>query len=366
MPRLRAVTALDLALAGLGIGAIAALAGLGLLLTYRVTGVLNLAFGAIAMIAAYGCWQATRVWHWPVGLAGLVVIGGVCPLIGLTLERLVYRPLLRRAAAPAEMLVASLGALVLLVGIAVVVWGLPPRLDVPSLTPAGTVVLPGGTHLSIATLVELAVVAAFAAAGTLALRTTWGRQVRAVVEARTLAELDGIDADRVSAVGWVVGAMLAGTAGILLAPALRLTPYGTTLVVLETMAVVVVARLASVAMAIAAALAIGVAQAELTRVHLSGRAGSVLSAVTANLFVVALLVAVIVVRRLQGDATNDLGATAPLARRGLVLHRRGWWIPAAVTLAAPMLFNPADLHTALQVPALALIVSPPGPRRRRS
>ena len=40
---------LELALAGLGIGSIAALAGLGLLVTYRLTGVFNLAFGAIAM-----------------------------------------------------------------------------------------------------------------------------------------------------------------------------------------------------------------------------------------------------------------------------------------------------------------------------
>ena len=56
---------LELALAGLGVGAIAALSGLGLLATYRLTGVFNLAFGAIGMITAFLLWQQVRIWHWP-------------------------------------------------------------------------------------------------------------------------------------------------------------------------------------------------------------------------------------------------------------------------------------------------------------
>ena len=60
---------LELAIAGIGIGAVAALSGLGLLVTYRATGVFNLAFGAIAMICAYLLWQTVQQWGWPIGLA---------------------------------------------------------------------------------------------------------------------------------------------------------------------------------------------------------------------------------------------------------------------------------------------------------
>ncbi|HEX2785912.1 MAG TPA: ABC transporter permease, partial [Ilumatobacteraceae bacterium] len=81
----------DLALAGLGIGAVAALAGLGLFVTYRATGVFNIAFGAIATLAAYLLWQAVRVWHWPLLVAAVLVVGVFCPLLGVLLDVAVFR-----------------------------------------------------------------------------------------------------------------------------------------------------------------------------------------------------------------------------------------------------------------------------------
>ena len=98
---------LNLAIAGLGIGAVAALAGLGLLVTYRATGVFNLAFGAVAVLAAYLVYELNRTWHWPIGLAALVVLAGVCPLLGAALDRLVFRPIRRRDAGAAESLVGG-------------------------------------------------------------------------------------------------------------------------------------------------------------------------------------------------------------------------------------------------------------------
>ena len=78
---------LDLGIAGIGIGAVAALAGLGLLVTYRLTGVFNLALGAVAMLSAYLLWWMVRVLHWPVGVAAVIVLGLVCPAIGLVLAQ---------------------------------------------------------------------------------------------------------------------------------------------------------------------------------------------------------------------------------------------------------------------------------------
>ena len=347
---------LNLALAGLGIGSIAALAGVGLLVTYRLTGVLNLAFGAIAMTAAYLLWQEVRVWHWPLLPSALVDVVIACPVLGLLLERLVFRSLQRRDAAPAERVVASLGVLVVLLGLATMLWGAQARLDAPSLVPDRHVRLLGGALMPIATLVDLAVVASVAIVLVIGQRTRHGLHVRAVVERRELAEVAGLDANRVCALGWAIGSTLAGLAGVLMAPTLRLQPYGFTLVVLETMAVVVVGRLSSAAWAVASALAIGVAQAELARVHLEGRVRPLLEALTANLFVVALLIVVIVIRRLDETGATDAGTTAWLATRRVLAPVRGWWLFPGVTLAAPLLFGAQDLRTALAVPALAIVL----------
>ena len=140
---------------------------------------------------------------------------------------------------------ASVGVLVLVVGAVVATWGGQAHLDAPSIVPMRGIRLPGGATIRFDTLVELGAVAAIAVALVLVARTRIGLMARAVIERRQLAELTAIDVDRVSAVAWIVGTMLAGLSGILLAPALRLDPYGLTLVVLETMAVVVIARLSS-------------------------------------------------------------------------------------------------------------------------
>ena len=346
---------LELAIAGIGIGAVAALSGLGLLVTYRATGVFNLAFGAIAMICAYLLWQTVQQWGWPIGVAAPLVLLGFAPALGLVLERLVFRPLERRSAPPSESLVASLGVFVLLVGCAFVVWGTETHVDVPTIVPAGTVQLPGDINVRYDTLVDLAVVAAVSIALAVVIRTRAGLVARAVVERRSLAELAGLPADRVASAGWAIGSTLAGTAGVLIAPRLRLDPYGLTLVVLETMAVAVIARLVSPVVAVVSALLLGVAQSELTRFHLVGRNGALLDALTTNLFVVALLVAVLLLPRLD-EPGGDAGAAAHLAVRRELPPPRGWWIPCVILLAIPLAFQMGDLRNAHQVPALAVIL----------
>src|SRR3954471_17916675 len=118
--------AVDYALVGLGLGAIAALSGVGLLITYRATGVFNIGHGAVAMIAAYLYWQLD-LWGVPTWAAAVVVLVVAAPLFGIVLERLVFRPLQRRSATPADSLVATIGILVLLLGVAYVLWGAQAR-----------------------------------------------------------------------------------------------------------------------------------------------------------------------------------------------------------------------------------------------
>src|SRR5947209_19684641 len=107
----------QLILAGIATGAIYSLAGMGVVLTYKGTGVFNFAHGAVAMVVAYCFWEMRTGWGWPLIVATpLAIIVGA--LIGLILERVVFRPLQRSGAGLSEKLVATLGIFTLLLGLA--------------------------------------------------------------------------------------------------------------------------------------------------------------------------------------------------------------------------------------------------------
>jgi ABC-type branched-subunit amino acid transport system ATPase component/branched-subunit amino acid ABC-type transport system permease component len=351
----------ELTLAGLAVGSAAALTGIGLVVTYRATGVLNLAHGAIAMVTAYVLRDLVVVRGWPLWPAAAVSLLMVAPALGLLLDRAVFRPLAVREAGSAETLVATLGVFVLLVGVAYLVWGGDARTDAPALLPSDP-------------WPQLAVVVALAAAvGALTRWTPFGLRLRAVVDDRRLAVLGGIDADRVAAWGWAFGAFTAGLGGVLLAPYLRLAPYGLSLLVMETIAVAVAAGLRSLPVAIGVALAIGVAQSQLTRLHPAGGwQASLVAAGGANLFVVALLIAVLA-RRSVGAPDDDApapGETRGGLCRGLRHGRDGEalrraragrgavlrWAVAGAALLLPLGFTGTGPATAVQIPALGLIL----------
>ncbi|MEU6767528.1 ATP-binding cassette domain-containing protein [Streptomyces sp. NPDC046853] len=328
----------DLTLAGLAVGSAAALTGIGLIVTYRATGVLNFAHGAIAMVCAYVLRHLTVEWDWPLPLATACTLLLVAPAIGLLLEKAVFRPLSVPGSDPARTLVASIGVFILLVGGAALIWGPGARADAPVLVSADP-------------WAQLAVTAVLAAAVWAVTRwTRFGGELRAVVDNRPLAVLSGIDADRVASAGWAFGAFTAGLTGVLLAPFVRLDPYGMPLLVMEVVAVAVAARMRSLFVAITVALGIGVAQSQLTRLHPSGWAEPLLQALGANLFVVALLIAALV---LPGIGSHN---TLPRTATARVPTPPGAWIVATVLFLIPLGFAGSDLTTAVQVPALAVIL----------
>jgi branched-chain amino acid transport system permease protein len=240
-----------------------------------------------------------------------------------------------------------------------VTWGLQAR-RAPTLFPTRRISF-GTAGIRSDAFVDLAVVLlALVVLWLVTARTRFGVEIRAVVDDRALAELSRVDADRVAGVGWAVGAAFAGLTGVLIAPQLSLTPYGLTLVVLETFAVPVIARLRSLPVAVVAALSLGVAQSELTQLHLgTGTVADIVQSLRSNLLAVALLVALLVLPRLRevgGDAGRATAfATRPARRRSR--GRRALAALAALLLLASPLTYPADvLRDAQQVPALALVL----------
>lgn len=350
--------AVDYALVGLGLGAIAALSGVGLLITYRATGVFNVGHGAIAMLAAYLFWQLADAWSVPVWVAAPLVLFVFAPAFGVLLERVVFRPLQRRFASPAEALVATIGILVLLLGIAYAVWGQQTR-HPTSLFPT-RVLHPGSLTLHLDAFFDLAVVLLGTGALGLALRLTpLGTQIRAVVDRRDLAELSGIDADRVAAIGWAIGSVFAALTGILLASQLSLDPFNLTLVVLETFAVPVIAGLTNIPIAIAAGIALGVGMSEMTLfTPTNPQVVDIWNALHANAPVVLLLLALLLRRRLA-QSGGDAGIATTFAQRRAsepsIPRMAVQYALAAVALFAPLAFDPVSLHQAQEVPALGII-----------
>jgi branched-chain amino acid transport system permease protein len=202
-------------------GAVYALIALGFVLTYKTSGVFNLAFGAQAYISAALFFQAREEWGWATGPALVLSVFVVAPVIGLLLERLIFRHL--RTAPAVAKLVVTIGLTVALPNLFELITSFQP---VAGRTPEG--IVPNGDVLynvfnvysfSRDELVALGVaVLGMLALGGLFRFTALGLQMRAVVESPRMTELAGIRADRVSAFAWALSSVFAGMAGVLIAP----------------------------------------------------------------------------------------------------------------------------------------------------
>lgn len=348
---------LQLALAGVTSGSIAALSGLGLVLTYRATGIFNFAHGAVAMLVAYVLWQMVVGWGWPLLVAAPLAVLVVAPLIGVLLERTVFRPLETRGATTYEKLVATLGVFVVFVGLAVTVWGSVPKTDAPSMFSTETVHLSKDLVLGRNQLAQVLVV--LLSAGLLYVlfrRSHTGVRIRAVVDRRQLADLAAVNANRVSRLAWALGCTFAGLSGVLLAPQLTLDPYRLTLLVIDTFAVAVIARLTSLPVAVTAGIGLGVAQSLLTRWN----PPEPYTSLKPNLLVVALLVTLLVYKSLNerdSESVSTRSRTSVPSTAGRSRGRRavGLVALAAVLALAPLLLSADRLPQAEKVVALSVI-----------
>ncbi|CAI7976774.1 branched-chain amino acid transport system permease protein [Frankia sp. Hr75.2] len=263
---------LNLIVGGAVAGGLYAILAAGVVLTYQTSGIFNFAHGAVAFATAYLFVQLNVTAGVPVVPAAIISILVFAPLLGLLLDRLVYR---RLAHAPvAVKIVVPIGLLIAVPGLCLFIssrlnlWfhldiaGIEDLFLIPGLGPT-----PKKTWTLGGVLLDSNQIAVFGAAVLTAVglwvllqRTRLGLQMRAVVDRRSLAALRGIDPDRTSAVSWMLGSFLAGLAGVLVAPIFTLnTPVFTTVVLISTPAVVF-ARFRSMPLALAGGLLIGVIQ----------------------------------------------------------------------------------------------------------
>src|SRR5262245_25999765 len=133
------------ALLGLGAGSLIAGMAVGVVLTYRGSGIINLAIGAVAMLGGYSFWSLRTgiYWDWHASTAAaLVVTLFVLIVIGVLIELVAFRPL--RTASPLAKLAASLGVLLVAQASVSLAFGIGTKLQPPVL-PRNTVTIFGAT-----------------------------------------------------------------------------------------------------------------------------------------------------------------------------------------------------------------------------
>jgi branched-chain amino acid transport system permease protein len=250
-----------LAVIGLFNGAIYGLASMGVVLTYKTSGIFNFAYGGVAMFSAFTFWQLRDGWGLNQWIAIPLLLLVVAPVMGLFLERL-FRPV---TALSAEIqIVIALGVLAFLQALALLIWGGSPKI-LTSIFPTTTFSLTSKLNVSYSQLYTL-IVASTLGAGLWALlrHTRLGTETQAVVDNRDLAELNGVSSDTVSRTAWMISTMFAALAGVLLSGQSRLDVYTLVLVVFFAFTPAVLGKLVSLPLAFAGALTLGVGQSVIT------------------------------------------------------------------------------------------------------
>ncbi len=252
---------------GVPVGAVYALIAIGFVLTYKTSGVFNLAFGAQAFVSAAAYYELHVRRDWPMWVSLLIAVGVLAPLLGLAMERLVFRHL--RGASPVAKLVASLGLLVAIPEAFTVLvdFDRSSTFGAVGVVPDGRTVyeLFGRYPITRDELVQVGV----AVVGTLALAALFrfthaGLAMRAVVASPRMTAQRGIDADLVSAGAWMLSSLFAGLAGVLLAPRFTtIEPTAFFQLVVVAIAAAAIGRLTSIPWALAGGLFLGVLTTEL-------------------------------------------------------------------------------------------------------
>jgi branched-chain amino acid transport system permease protein len=242
---------------GIGLGAVYALASVGLVILYRASGTLNFAFGAFGGISAFLAWQLTQLGV-PLAVSSIVGIAastGIAYAYGrIFAPRLAHRDRVVRA-------IATLGLALFLFGGMAWYWGVgvARRLVLP--TDLNFVVL-FGVRLTVTRLIALGVsLAMVVGMSVLLARTRIGLGMRALASDRHISAAIGVRVVQIDSIAWLVNGLFAGIAGILLANINRLDPGTLTFLVIPAIAAAIMARLSSLWGAFVGGIACGMIEA---------------------------------------------------------------------------------------------------------
>jgi len=266
---------------GVFLGAIFALLGIGVVLIYKSSGVLNFAHGSMAMFCTYIYFQMDSWFHLPVIVSLLIAVA-----CGVVLGAATYLGIFRRMR-NAGLLAKVIGALAVagfLQGAAAFLWRNASQVRPPQQFSQRVVHL-GSVGLDWQHIGTILITIA-AGIGVIALvkYTTFGVALRATAQNRLAAKLLGVKEDRVAALAWGIGGGLAALAGVLIIPTSALTVYSMTGYMVRGFVAAVVGGFVSLPAALIGGFGLGVAQESLLATSVQS-----LSSVFAGLAIVVLL-----------------------------------------------------------------------------
>ncbi len=271
---------------GLGSGAVIALLALGVLVTYRASGVINFAHAALGMYIGFAYYEfrqsgdlvlpilglpdRVRIVDRPTVVTALVVCLILAAAVGAIVYMLIFRPL--RSAPPLARVVASLGLMAYLIGIVGLRFegaaATSLRLDGPLPSELRTLLgvqAPANRWI-------LALIAVAIATGLWAMYrfTAFGLATRASAESEEGALLLGLAPTPIGLVNWMLAVVIAGVAIIAAAPVTGLDPAGTSLLIVPALGAALLGRFEAVWITLFAGLGIGMLQSELFNVQSQG------------------------------------------------------------------------------------------------
>ena len=209
---------------GVSLGSVYAIIALGYTMVYGIAKMLNFAHGDVIMIGSYVVFVTVSTTGFP-PMVGVLVAVLACTLLGMTIERVAYKPL--RGASPLAVLITAIGVSYLLQNVALLIFGADTKsftsvVTIPAIKLAGgQMTITGETIVTILSCIVIMI-----GLTTFINKSKAGQAMLAVSEDRGAATLMGINVNGTIALTFAIGSALAAVAGVLLCSAYpSLTPY---------------------------------------------------------------------------------------------------------------------------------------------
>lgn len=208
---------------GISLGSVYAIIALGYTMVYGIAKMLNFAHGDVIMIGGYIIFTFVST----MGLspvAGVIVAVALCMVLGITIERIAYKPL-RNASSSLAVLITAIGVSYLLQNIAMLLFGADTK-SFKSVVNIEALKISGITISGVTLVTVISCVVIMAALTLFVNKTKAGQAMQAVSEDKGAAVLMGINVNATIALTFAIGSGLAAIAGALLCSAYpSLSPY---------------------------------------------------------------------------------------------------------------------------------------------
>ena len=247
----------QLLVTGLALGSMYGLVALGYHITWATSRTMNFSQGQSVMVGAVVAWAVVVALGWPLA-AGLLVTLLSLAAFGIVVERVAVRPFFRTAS-PAWLL-STIACGIIAENVAQLLFGKDAR-AFPSALTQRPILVGGAGFYPQELLVPVVGLALMVLVQVFYHRTPYGRQLKAVAWNAEAAGLMGIHLERAVMAAYALSAVLAGVAGVLLAPLLNVAPTMGTIIGLKAFAVAIIGGLGSAPGIVVAGLGYGVLEA---------------------------------------------------------------------------------------------------------